>query len=242
MLHEVPIQGVAKPRRGRTPARRARLPALALLALVAWCPIADPAARAAPLQRGGESQIDETSPDESGPAAARPGGASSLQERVREYVEGSLARYDAVKSEAPGFRRQGWYPSLFLREPERDVAIERAAGGAAVVTVHLSYARRDLEQRIVIAPAERFELPGADRRFFCELLGALATAAPEITRARLLFWFGRLRADGRMSWESRGGIGLAAATAKRFPAGGRSVEGVWPLLDEDTLAPSVWPQ
>ncbi len=189
---------------------------------------------------GGESQIDESSPDESAPAASRPAGPSALAERLRDFVEGSLARYDAVKSEAPGLRRQGWYPSLFLRDPAGDVVIERGAGGGAVATAHLSYARRELEQRIVIGPVGRFELPGADKRFFCELLGALATAAPEISRARLVFWFGVLRPDGGMSWESRGSVGLAAAAAKRFPAGARTAEALWPLLDENTLAASVW--
>jgi hypothetical protein len=108
------------------------------------------------------------------------------------------------------------------------------------VTVELSYARRDLEQRLVIAPPERFELPGADKRFFVELLGALATAAPEIEHARLRFWFAVLRADGQMTWESRGVVGMSASAARRFPAGARTVEAAWPLLDENTLPASVW--
>lgn len=225
----------------RVPSCRATLAACAaawLVAAAAAAHAAGPGVRS--TRGGGESQIDESAPDESGPAAPRAGDAAPLPGRLREFVEGSLARYDALKSEAVGFRRQGWFPSLFLRSPERDVTVERGPGGAAVVTVHLSYARRDLEQRIVIAPAGRFELPSADRRFFCELLGALASAAPEVSRARLLFWFGVLRADGQLTWESRGGIGLPAAAAKRYPAGSRTAEALWPLLDENTVPPSAW--
>lgn len=187
---------------------------------------------------GGETQIDESSPDAAATPSG-PGGSGSLPERLREYVEGSVARYDALKSSSAGFRRQGWFPSFFLRDPQGDVLIEPGPAGASVVTVHLSCARRDLEQRLVIAPVERFELPGADKRFFTELLGALATAAPEIGRARVLFWFAVLRADGRMTWESRGSIGLTAAAARRFAPGLRTAEAVWPLLDENTL-PAVW--
>ena len=163
-----------------------------------------------------------------------------MPERLRDYVVGSLARYDALKSESAGIRRQGWFPSLFLREPERDVEIVPGAGGKLAVTVHISCARRDPEQRLVIAPAERFELPGADKRFFAEVIAALATAAPEVDHARLRFWFAVLRADGQMSWELRGGIGLSAAAAGRFPAGKRTAEAIWPLLDENTLPPSSW--
>ncbi len=193
-----------------------------------------------PRRGGGESQINESSPDESSPVPDRAAATASLPVRLREYVEGSLARYDALKSESTGFRRQGWFPSLFLRDPERDVLIEAGSGGTTVVTVHISYARRDLEQRLVIAPADSFELPEADKRFFAELLGALAVTAPEIGRARLHFWFGVLRPDGQMTWESRGGIGLSAVAARRFPAGARTAEAIWPLLDENTLSPSVW--
>jgi hypothetical protein len=192
------------------------------------------------LRGGGESQIDESAPDESAPAAGRPEGPTPLADRLRDYAEGSLARYDALKNESAGFRRQGWFPSLYLRDPERDVVIEPVAGGRAAVTVHISCARRDLEQRLVIAPADRFELPAADRRFFAELIGALATAVPEMEHARLQFWFAALRADGQMTWELRGGIGLRAAEARRFPTGSRTAEAIWPLLDENTLPPSVW--
>jgi len=192
------------------------------------------------MRWGGESQIDESSPDESAPASGRSVGPEALLDRLREYVGGSLARYDALKNESAGFRRQGWFPSLYLREPERDVVIEPGANGRMSVTAHISYARRDLEQRRVIAPADRFELPGADKRFFAELVGALASLAPEIDHARLLFWFGVLRSDGQMTWELRGGIGLSAAAASGFPTGSRTAAAIWPLLDENTLPPSVW--
>ena len=192
------------------------------------------------MSRGGESQIDESSPDESAPASGRPAGPKALPDRLREYLEGSLARYDALKNESAGFRRQGWFPSLFPRDSERDVVIEPGVGGKSSVTAHISCARRDLEQRLVIAPADRFELPGADKRFFAELLGALATLAPEIDHARLVFWFAVLRTDGQMTWELRGGVGLSAAAASRVPTGKRTAEVIWPLLDENTLPPSVW--
>lgn len=214
---------------------------------VAWCAIAAPAdAAVAPrpaagaLRSGGESQIDESAPDESASASERPAGPKALPDRLREYLEGSLARYDALKNESTGFRRRGWYPSLFLRDPERDVVVEPGMGGKRSVTAHVSYARRDIEQHLVIAPADRFELQGADKRFFAELLGALATLAPEMDHARLVFWFAVLRADGRMSWELRGDIGLSAAAASRVPAGQRTAEAIWPLLDQNTLPPSLW--
>ncbi|MHB8834649.1 MAG: hypothetical protein ACYC9Y_02940 [Candidatus Methylomirabilia bacterium] len=192
------------------------------------------------MRRGGESQIDESAPDESGSTPGRTEGPKELPDRLREYLEGSLARYDALKNESAGFRRRGWFPSLFLRDRERDVVIESGTGGKKSVTAHIAYARRDLEQRLVIAPAERFELPDADKRFFAELLGALATLAPEMDHARLVFWFAVLRADGRMSWELRGGLGLSASAAKGVPAGKRTAEAIWPLLDQNTLPPSVW--
>lgn len=228
-------------------ADRAVRVALAALVAAGWSALAPEAIAAAPTGRrpgairgGGESQIDESSPDESAPAVGARGGPVSLPERLRAYLEGSFARYDVLKSESAGFRRQGWYPSFFLRDPERDLVVERGPGGTSVVTVHASYARRDVEQRLVIGPAERFELPGADKRFFAEVLGELATIAPEIGRVRVRFWFGVLRVDGQMSWVSRGGIGLPAAGARRFPAGSRTAEAIWPLLDENTLPPSVW--
>lgn len=228
----------------RNPAGPTRAAAIAALVLAAWCAPAPPAMAADQTRRssqavrgGGESQIDESAPDEAAPPAGRQGAAGPLAERVRAYVEGSLERYDALKSEKAGFRRQGWLPSFFLRDPDRDVAVEPGPGGKSVVTVHISYARRDLEQRLVIGPAERFELPDADRFFFAEVLGGLAALAPEIGRARVRFWFGVLRADGQMMWESRGGISLTADAARRFPAGARTVEAIWPLLDENTL---VW--
>lgn len=214
--------------------------------LVAWCAVGVPAdattrGDAAGTPRGGsESQIDESSPDESAPAPARPEGAATLPDRLREYVEGSLSRYDALKSQSVGFRRQGWFPSLYLRDPARDVVVEPGSGGGVSVTVHISCARRDIEQRLVVAPADRFELPDADRRFMAELIGALATAAPEVGRAGLYFWFASLRADGRMTWELRGGIGISAAAARRFPAGSRTAAAVWPLLEENTLPASLW--
>jgi len=201
------------------------------LAAPAW-----PAAQ----RSGGESQIDESAPDESAPPVVRPQGAAALPARLREYLEAGLARYDALKSESASFRRRGWFPSFFLRDPERDIALEPVAGGGMALVAHLSAARRDPEQRLVVGPVERFELPGADKRFFAELICSLATSTPEIGHARLEFWFAILRADGQLSWESRGRIGISAAAARGIPAGKRTAEAIWPLLDENTLPPALW--
>lgn len=218
---------------------------LVVAGLASWAP-ADAAVRpgraAGSPRAGGESQIDESAPDDSGPAPGSQRGSASLTERVRDYVEGSLARYDALKCDSAAVRRQGWFPSFFLNAPESDVSVEASPGGAVILTVHLSYARKDCEHRLVIAPAEQFELPGADRRFFSELLGALALSSPEIVRARLVFWFATLRPDGRMTWEARGGIGLSAAAARRYPSGSRTAEAIWPALEENTLPPALWPR
>jgi hypothetical protein len=227
------------------PGAAARLAAaLAIIVAVCCAPASPSVAAGAPRpggpRGGGESQIDESSPDDAAPGAGRVNGAATLPERLREYVEGSLARYDALKSQSAGFRRQGWFPSLYLREPARDVVVEPGASGALTVTVHIASARRDLEQRLVIGPAGRFELPGADKRFFAELLGALATASPEVGRVRLNFWFATLQVDGQMTWELRGGVSLSAAAAGRFPAGARTAEAIWPLLEDNTLSAAVW--
>lgn len=231
----------ARPARGR--ARRAAL-AAALLALAAA--VAGPAPRAhaaAAAPRGsGESQIDETAPDESAAPPVRAGDAAALPERLRAFVEGSLARYDALKSGTAAFRRRGSYPSFFLRDPAADLELAPAAGGGSVVTAHLSYALRDIEQRLVIAPDGRLELPAADKRFFCELLGALAAIDPGIARARLSLWFAVLRPDGQMTWESRGSLGLPAAAARRVPAGSRTPAALWQALDENTLPAAILPE
>jgi hypothetical protein len=216
--------------------------AVALLALLSVLVASPPPARCGPGRGGGaDSQIDESAPDEAAAAPEAAPGPADLPGRVREYVAASLAKYDDAKSAAAGFRRQGWYPSFFLRDPSQDVLVE-SGGGATAVTVHLSCARRDVEQRIVVGPAERFFLPGADRRFFTELLAALATAAPEIAHARLRLWFGVLRGDGGMTWEDRGTLALAASVARRFPAGARTPEALWPLLEENSVSPALWPK
>ena len=168
-------------------------------------------------------------------------GSGDLATDLRDFVAGSLARYDEVKSGAAGFRRQGWFPSFFLRDPAADVVLEPGPGAGKAVTVHVSHARRDVEQRLVVAPVDRFVLPGADRRFFAELLAALAVASPEISRARIRFWFGVLQPDGRMGWELQGSLALTAAAARRAPPGKRNQETVWPLLEENSVPASLWP-
>lgn len=221
-------------------ALRVLLAGLSAAVLALGTAAAAPAGRSAGAMRVGESQIDESAPDDSSPAEERPDGSSSLAQRLRDYVEGSLARYEALKCQSAVIRRQGWVPSYFLKDPAHDVVLESVPGKPAKVTVHLSYARRDCEHRLVISPAEQVELPGADRRVFAELLAALALISPEIGHARLVFWFGALRPDGRMIWKSRGAIGLSAVAARRLPAGSRTAEAVWPLLDENTTPASLW--
>jgi hypothetical protein len=190
---------------------------------------------------GTDSQINESAADETGDGAGgqrRP--PHDLQGQVREYVEGSLARYDQVKDAAAVFRKQGWYPSFFLRTPEADVLVEPGADGTKTVTAHVSVARRDIEQRMIVGPIERFALPGADRRFFAELLAALATSSAEIGRVRLTFWFATLQADGRMAWTNRGTLALSGAAARRLSPGGRTAQAVWPALEQDTVPPELW--
>lgn len=197
-----------------------------------------------PLQVGGEtdSQINESAADDTtlpeGPRRPPP----DLPGRLRVFVEDSLGKYDQVKNEAAGFRKQGWFPSFFLRDPDRDLVLETEPGGTKSLNVYLSYARRDIEQRLIIAPVERFELPSADRRFLAELITALVTAAPEIGRVRLLFWFAVLEANGRMTWEYRGSLALAAAAARGLPPGPRTPQAVWPVLEENTLPGALWPE
>jgi len=218
---------VARPRLGPL--------ALALAAALALRAPAPPAARAA-----GDSQIDEGAADEL-PARGEDGGADDLAARLRDYAAGSLAKFDEVKSAAVAFRRQGWFPSCWLRDPDADVGLAAGPGGRTV-TVVVSCARRDIDHRLVLGPLERFLLPGADRRFFGELAVALASASPEIARARLRFSFAALDPRGRVVWEDRGAIAITAAAARSVPAGQRTQRAVWPLLDENTVPESLWPE
>jgi len=211
-------------------------------ALPGALPAAETPRAATPIRVGGEtdSQINESATDDAGIAEGVRPSPQDVPGQVREFVEGSVAKYDQVKNGAAGFRKQGWYPSFFLREPDRDVVFDRAADGTMAVSVDLSCARRDIEQRLIVGPQERFLLPGADRRFLAELLTALATASPAISRVRIVFWFAGLRADGRLVWENRGSLALQAAAARRIPRGGRTPQAVWPVLEENTVPQALW--
>jgi len=199
-----------------------------------------PAAHAAPAG-GGDSQIDEGAADDR--SGGWIGGEDlDLAGRLAAYAAGSLAKYDAVKSEAAVFRRQGWFPSCWVREPEADVVLEDGPPGTRTVTVVVSCARRDIDHRLVLGPLERFLLPGADRLFFAELVAALAAGDPEIGRARVRFSFAELSADGRLLWEDRGGLAMTAAAARGVAPGKGTQQSLWPLLEEDTVSPEMWPE
>jgi len=219
----------------KTAALAVSLALLAGFALPAALPAADP-----PRAGGGESRIDEGSPDE-GPAEGE-GLPKDLAGRLRAFAVGSLARYDGVKSSAAGFRRQGWFPSCWLRDEEADLEVSAGPDGGVTATVHVSCARRDIDQQRVVGPLERFLLPAADRRFFAELVADLADLAPQVTRARLRFWFAALQVDGSLVWENRGALAITAAAARRVPAGARTREALWPLLEEDTVPAALWPE
>ncbi len=214
--------------------RSTLLPLLALSLALAAAP-APAAARAG----AGESQIDEGSPD----AGPEDGGASTdLEARLRAFAVGSLARYDEVKRGSAGFRRQGWFPSCWLRDADADIVVEGGGEGGAAVTVHVSCARRDIDQQLVVGPLDRFLLPGADRRFFAELVAALAGLSPQLASARLRFWFASLEPDGRLVWVARGALAMTAEAARGVPPGSRTAEALWPLLVENTVPASLWPE
>jgi uncharacterized protein YgiM (DUF1202 family) len=168
--------------------------------------------------------------------------SKNLSLRLLDLVEGKLSWFDQLKNEDSRFRRVGWYPSFFLRNPERDIVVEKASPARSAVTVNISYARRDVEYRMLINAADRFTLPGANRIFFSDLMLAVLDLSREIERVRLHLWFAVLEANGRLSWQSKGEVELPAAATDRLPREGSVTASVWAALESNTLSPEVWRQ
>lgn len=214
---------------------RGALVVLVLLALSGSAP-----GPAAARDGSGESRIDELSPDAPEPSAQSSADPRDLPGWAREFVAGSFSKYEAAKGEVPTFRRQGWYPSLFVNDPARDVLVEAGPGAGKTVTVHVYVAQRDLELGAVVAPARGFLLTTSDRAFLGALLLDLSRASPEIALVRMRFWFAGLTADGRLVWESRGAVGLTTQTARALGAGQQAREELWGRLDENTVPAALW--
>ena len=168
--------------------------------------------------------------------------SKNLSLRLLDLVEGKLAWFDQLKNEDSRFRRVGWYPSFFLRNPADDIVVEKVSPSRRAVTVNLSYARRDVEYRMVINTSDRFTLPGANRIFFSDLMLAVLDTSREIERVRLHLWFAVLEANGSLSWQSKGEIDLPVAVADRLPREGNVTAAVWAALERNTLSTGIWRQ
>jgi uncharacterized protein YgiM (DUF1202 family) len=166
--------------------------------------------------------------------------SKNLSLRLLDLVEGKLAWFDQLKNEDARFRRVGWYPALFLRNPAGDIVVEKVSPSRSAVTVNLSYARRDVEYRMVINTSDRFTLPGANRIFFSDLMLAVLGLSREIERVRLHLWFGVLETNGGLSWQSKGEVELPVTTADRLPREGNVAALVWASLERNTLSPEIW--
>jgi uncharacterized protein YgiM (DUF1202 family) len=164
----------------------------------------------------------------------------NLSLRVLDMVEGKLAYFDQFKSETSIFRRAGWFPSFFLRKPEGDVQVTDLSPSGVEVTAHLSYARRDIEYRMVMDVSDSFSLPGATRTFLADLLLSIFDVSPEIRRARVHLWFGVLEKGGELSWSSRGQAVLNSAVARRVSRDGNFAAAVWSGLEQNTIPPELW--
>lgn len=166
----------------------------------------------------------------------------NLRLRLTELVEGKLAWFDKVKSEGPHFRRSGRYPSFFLRLPERDIEIEKREGAGAAVTIHLSYALRDIEYGMVIDGTDRFSTPGANRVFLSDLMLSAIDMFSEVGSVRVMLWFAALKEDGTLSWRLEGEVELGAEEAKAVSREEKVAEGVWSVLGKDTIPGELWHQ
>jgi uncharacterized protein YgiM (DUF1202 family) len=163
----------------------------------------------------------------------------NLSLRALDLVEGKLTVFDQVKTGGASFRRAGWFPSFFLRSGERDVVIEDLPAGGTMVTVHLAYARRDIEYRTVIDTSRSFSLPDANRAFFTDLLVSLLNLSPEIRKAGLHIWFAVLEGGGSFSWQSQGSLELAAADMGRASRDEKAGPLPWEAV-ANSLAEEVW--
>jgi hypothetical protein len=164
----------------------------------------------------------------------------NLSLRVLDLLEARLTLFDQFKSEASQFRRMGWFPSFFLRDPEEDLVVAKHPRGGREVTVNLSYGRREIEYRTVTAATGSFFLPGANRVFLSDLLLSMLDMSPELRKARLHLWFAALEADGSMSWQSMGEVELDDSSAREMPREGKVSAAVWAGLVKNTIDPRVW--
>ncbi len=166
--------------------------------------------------------------------------STNLPLKLGEIVEARLAYFDQFKNEAPFFRRQGWFPSFFLRHAGQDIGVTELEGEDREVTVDLSYALRDIEYRMIINDADSFFLPGANRTFLADLMLSIFDAAPEVRTVRMNLWFADLDRNGTMTWRSMGGIVLGAEAAARISREGEYGESLWGVLEQDTTPPALW--
>jgi uncharacterized protein YgiM (DUF1202 family) len=164
----------------------------------------------------------------------------NLSLRVLDLLEARMTLFDQFKSEVSQFRRMGWFPSFFLRDPEEDLVVARDPRGGREVTVNLSYGRREIEYRTVTAANRSFLLPEANRVFLSDLLLSLLDMSPEVRKARLHLWFAALEADGSMSWQSMGEVELDDSSAEEIPREGEVSAAVWAGLSKDTTDPGIW--
>lgn len=163
----------------------------------------------------------------------------NLSLRALDLLEGKLTIFDQIKSGGATFRREGWFPSFFLRGGERDLVIEDLPEGGRSVTVHLAFARRDTEYRTIIDTSRSFSLPEANRAFFTDLLISLLNLSPEIRKAGIHLWFAVLEGGGSFTWQSKGSLELTAAEmGRRSPDDGAGPL-PWEAVDS-SLAEEVW--
>jgi uncharacterized protein YgiM (DUF1202 family) len=164
----------------------------------------------------------------------------NLALRARDMVEGRLAYFDQFKNETSLFRRAGWFPSFFLRDPARDLQVSELTPAGKEITLHLSYALKDIEYRTVIAATEGFTLPGATKTFLADLFLSLFDISPGVRRVRIHIWFGVLQKDGTLTWNSRGAAVLNSAVARRVAREGNFTAAVWSGLEQNTIPPELW--
>ena len=159
--------------------------------------------------------------------------------RLFNLVEGKLTWFDEVKNEQAFFRRSGRFPSFFLRSAEGDIEVKAYPSGGKQAVVHLSFAMRDIEYRMVIAGAERFSLPAANRVFLADMMISAIDMFPELRLIRLHLWFGYLGEGGGFEWKSRGEAALNADRAASIPRDDSTASEVWANLEKNTLSPDL---
>jgi len=166
--------------------------------------------------------------------------STNLPLKLSELVEARLAYYDQFKNEATFFRRQGWFPSFFLRKAGEDLRVIEREGEGKEVSIDLSYALRDIEYRMIISDADSFILPGANRTFLADLIFSVLEAAPEVAKVNLNLWVGVLDKSGTMTWRSMGGVIIGAEAAAGVPREGDYGAALWRVLEQDTTPADLW--